>query len=306
MAMSLEQALEGFTEYLRVERNASVHTIRNYRSDITHFIRYMPENVRLGEEAPKAIEVREYLAHLYGGNTKRTIARKLSSIRAMFRWMFQQGILEQDIGKQIPSPKQEKKLPKALSEEEVRRLLEAPPTNSAAGLRDRAVFELLYSSGLRLSELTQLNCDSLNWFSDRDGGSIRVLGKGNKERLVVFGAPAGRALNTYLEERHQFFAKMEQALAEPALFVNRFGRRLSDRGVERLFDKYAPAADLGREIHPHMLRHSFATHLLSNGADLRVIQEFLGHSSLSTTQQYTQVELADLIQSYSRTHPKAK
>lgn len=265
----------------------------------------MPASVREGEKTPDPIEVREYLAHLHGENTKRTIARKLSSIRAFFHWMFRNGLLEKDIGKQIPHPKQEKKLPKSLSEEEVKRLLEIPPVNSAAGLRDRAIFELLYSAGIRVSELTQLNRDSLNWFQEGSGGSIRILGKGKKERLVVFGSKAAEAIQAYLEDRSFFFRSEEDAEAEASLFVNKFGRRLSDRGVERLFDKYAPQADLGREVHPHMLRHSFATHLLARGADLRVIQELLGHSSLSTTQVYTQVELADIINSYNRHHPKA-
>ncbi len=298
--------LKDYLQYLTDERRLSSHTIRNYRLDISGFINYMPAHVKSGERTPTAIEVREYLAHVYGSNSKRTIARKLSAIRSLFNWMYRKGKLESDIGPLIPMPKIEKRLPRALSEEEVIRLITAVPINSAAGLRDRAILELLYASGMRVSELTGLDISDLDWFEGEKGGSIRVVGKGDKERIVVFGAAAAEAIIAYKEERYKFYRSLELSSEEPALFVNKFGRRLSDRGVERIFDKYAPVADLSREIHPHMLRHSFATHLLARGADLRVIQEFLGHSSLSTTQQYTQVELADLINSYNRAHPKAQ
>ena len=244
------------------------------------------------------LELRAYLAGLHEKNSKRTIARKLSALRSFARWLHHKDVLARDISDDIPMPKQEKPLPRFLSVAEAERLLAQPDRDSLAGKRDGAILELLYSSGLRVGELVALNCGELRFHATDSGGLLTVVGKGKKERLAVFGEHAGTSLRTYLAAREKY-------VPQDPLFLNSRGGRLTARSVERIVNAHVIAAGLPATTSPHTLRHSFATHLLANGADLRVIQELLGHSSLSTTQQYTHIELSELLGEYRRTHPKA-
>jgi integrase/recombinase XerC len=302
------QALvQRFFRHLEEEKGASPHTVRNYGIDLNSFLDYLQE-AGCGLKEANALILRAYLSHLYNKNAKVSISRRLSAIRSFFRFLHREGILDRDESVDVPLPKTEKKLPAYLSQAEAERLLAAPEASSPDGLRDRAILELLYSTGLRVSELVGLNLDSLVSSQENGGGTIRVIGKGKKERLVVFGATAADAVAAYLEGRSEFFLKGEksQAEEEQALFLNQRGGRLTARSVERIVSAHALRAGLSSEVTPHTLRHSFASHLLANGADLRLIQELLGHSSLSTTQKYTHIEMAQLLREYRTAHPRAR
>lgn len=294
-----------FLEYLRVEKAASAHTLRNYELDLTEAARYFPERPAV---AIPGESFRAFLAHLAGKNSRRTVGRKVSSLRSLYRWAFRTGRLPEDFSELLPLPKQSESLPRSLNQEDVQKLLASPEENSLAGARDRAILELLYATGLRVGELCALDQESLEFRRELDGGGlIRVLGKGKKERVVLFGKHAAEAVEAYLQIRRantQVESTDSPAGSQP-LFQNLRGGRLTARSVERLFAGYARGLGLPPETTPHTLRHSFATHLLAGGADLRFIQELLGHSSLSTTQHYTQVELGELLRLYDRSHPKA-
>ncbi len=300
--MKNENWVEDFFVYLKTERNASVHTLRNYGMDIQAFLAYF-RSLR-GPSASLAevdsLSLRAYLSHLFEKNSGATVARKLASLRSFFRFLHQKGCIPTDEAALVPVPKTEKKLPNYLSVAEVTRLLEVPD-GSMEGLRNRAILELLYSTGLRVSELVGLNLDDLV-FAPEGGGTIQVLGKGRKERLVVFGQLAQAAVEAYIAQRSGF-TKGDADEEEPALFLNRWGTRLTVRSIERMVQAQGRLAGLPL-VTPHTLRHSFASHLLANGADLRMIQELLGHASLSTTQKYTQIELEQLLRDYRAAHPK--
>lgn len=297
--------LERFLRYMEEDKGASPHTVRNYRIDLESFLAYLSEAGR-GLDGADALVLRAYLSHLYGKNAKVSISRRLSAIRSFFRYLHREGRTERDESQDVPLPKAEKKLPAFLSPSEAENLLSAPDRESKEGQRDRAILELLYSTGLRVSELVGLNCDSLQATPGTGGGTIRVLGKGRKERLVVYGATAAEAVATYLARRTEFFPCGSDGAGESALFLNRFGGRLTSRSVERMVQAYALAIGLSSDVTPHTLRHSFASHLLANGADLRLIQELLGHSSLSTTQKYTHIEMERLLEEYRTAHPRAR
>lgn len=302
MDTRLRAAIAEYLRALELERGASPHTLRNYSLDLRRFAERFPEQVDLTVfSAP--LELRAYLARLHEeANSKRTIARKLSALRSFARWLHHKGWLAQDVSDDIPMPKQEKPLPRFLSVTEVETLLAQPDHESLAGKRDRAILELLYSSGMRVGELVALNVNELQFHAGAEGGGvIRVLGKGGKERLVVFGEHAGNAVRDYLAA----LGLDGEATADSPLFRNQRGGRLTSRSVERMVAAYVVKAQLPATTTPHTLRHSFATHLLANGADLRLIQELLGHSSLSTTQRYTHIELSELLGEYRRAHPKA-
>jgi integrase/recombinase XerC len=254
--------------------------------------------------AVSSLQLRAYLAHLSEKNSRATVARKLAAIRSFYKWLVKTDQIPQNAAARIPLPKTEKKLPNFLSVSQVSELLEAPSVEAPDGLRDRAILELLYSSGLRVSELTSLDLGQLRFSGGKDeGGSITVRGKGSKERVVVFGPTARKAVENYLFARPGVVAK-GNAVDETALFLNRLGTRLTPRSVERMIVHFARTLGLPSGVTPHTLRHSFASHLLANGADLRVIQELLGHSSLSTTQKYTHLNLADILREYDRAHPR--
>ena len=306
----MEQLLTQFLEHLRYERNLSEHTLRNYQSDLEQFHDYLaPADTKTGKrsEPPLAaidhITVREWLATLHAAQKqKASIARKLAALRTFFQFLVREGMLEMNPAKLVSTPRLEKKLPKHLSIEEAVKFVEMPNLETDLGKRDRSMLELMYATGVRVAELTKLNLGHID-FKNR---LIRVTGKRRKERIVPFGEPALEALKMYLEVRDGFLNAAPVSEREPeALFLNYQGTRITTRSVGRMVDKYIRMCAGRYDISPHALRHSFATHLLDSGADLRDIQELLGHARLSTTQVYTHVSMEKLIQVYDKAHPKA-
>ena len=287
------QAIDRFLHYLDVERNASPYTLRNYRDDLARFFEVV------GGRAPadiRPLDVRQFLvAQSQQHYTKRTIARRLSCVRSFFRFLCREGLLEHNPASVIPTPRQDKRLPAFLDEAQTVKLLEAPPTDRWQGLRDRAILELLYSTGMRVSELTGLNLEDV----DEISGTVIVRGKGKRERLCPVGTSALTALGRYQAKRPK------RLLTPNAVFVSQKGTRITVRQIDRLLQRYAAAAGLPMPITPHALRHSFATHLLDRGADLRSVQELLGHRSLSTTQIHTHVTAKRLKKVYDGAHPRA-
>lgn len=285
--------IEKFLRYLEIERAASNHTLRAYRKDLEEFFEYVkskPENIDM-------IDVRGFIAEqIKGGLTKTTASRRLATVRSFFKFLHREGYIKSNPAKLVSNPKVPKLLPKYLSIDEVFSLVEKPEGIGFLPARDRAILELLYSSGLRVSELSGLNVDDLNIKE----GMVKVRGKGRKERIVPVGSKAIDAIKSYMVERMLIKSK------EIAFFLNRRGTRLTDRGVRRIVVKYARVSGIDRQIGPHTLRHTFATHLLHGGVDLRVLQELLGHSSLSTTQKYTHLDITHLMDVYDKAHPFAK
>ena len=311
--------LQSFLEYLRLNRNASPHTARAYKSDLSQFIIFLsryrgraPGELRPADFDHRA--VRGFMAELYQrGHARASAARKLAAIRAFARYLRRERWLNGDPGALVGTPKLERKIPVHLGIEEMERLLEGPDASRPLGRRDRAILELFYASGLRLSELVGLDLNDVSLSSRR----VRVLGKGGKERIVPFNRTAADAIKAYLKDRDGLVkgqasgptrrsgkGRVGREPAEP-LFVNWRGGRLSTRSVDRLVRRYVAACSTRVGVSPHALRHSFATHLLEGGADLRTIQELLGHARVSTTQRYTHVSVAQLLGLYSKTHPRA-
>ncbi|MSM40600.1 MAG: tyrosine recombinase XerC [Geobacter sp.] len=293
----MQSAIERFLVYLSSERNVSPHTLTAYRTDLHQFLDFVRQE-RGAAATAAAVDhllIRRYLARLMKGQMRSTIGRKLAAIRACYRYLVRQGLVERNPAELVSTPKREKRIPYHLTIDEVTALVEAPDGPETLSLRDRAILELLYSSGLRVSELTGLNIASL----DLDGGLVRVLGKGGKERIVPLGSHALRALNTYL-------GALPAATPDRAVFLNSRGGRLTRRSVGRIVDRHILRLATMKKISPHTLRHTFATHLLEGGVDLRAIQELLGHSSLSTTQKYTHVNIDRLMEVYDKAHPKAR
>lgn len=293
--------LERFAAHLAGERRASEHTRRAYRSDLAQYAAWLAEQkIPVCQATPAA--VRGFLARAGGSAGPVSLARKLSTLRSLYRYLVREGLAAANPARGVASPKRPRKLPEVLPEAEVAALVEAPAAGQPLALRDRAFLELLYASGLRVSELTGLSLPDL----DLAGGLVRVVGKRRKERIVPVGRPAREALARWLEARPGLAAGPEGARGGEALFLNHRGGRLTSRSVARLLEKWVLAAGLPRHVHPHVLRHCFATHLLGNGADLRGIQELLGHASLSTTQRYTQVDWKRLAAVYDQAHPRAR
>lgn len=291
------------------ERNVSPHTLRNYMSDLQQFHDFLAPADEAGNrrhidiQQVDNITIREYLATLYEKKKKKTsIARKLATLRTFFKFLCREEVLKLNPARLVTSPRLDKKLPVTLSVDDVIRFIESPDTDTPLGRRDRAILELLYGTGVRVSELCGLNVDDIDFKNQ----SIRVRGKGRKERIVPYGGKAQEAMEAYLGVRGQFLSEADEDSREPqVMFLNYQGTRISTRSVGRLIDKYvAIVADM-RNISPHALRHSFATHLLNAGADLRSIQELLGHARLSTTQKYTHVSHERMIEVYDKSHPKA-
>ncbi len=318
--------LRAFLEHLALNRNASPHTVRAYESDLSQFL---TATARLRGTTrdmlpPSAVDhdaLRGYLGDLHRQGTSRaSAARKLSAVRTFARWLRDEGLIEGDPGALVGTPKLDQKLPAHLSIDEMNRLLETPDAETPLGRRDRAILELFYASGLRLSELVGLDLEDVNLGSRL----VRVLGKGSKERIVPFNGATERALRAYLPDRHRLVEEGRRAAVPPrrgatakkprrpgsgrgdAVFVNYRGERLTARSVHRLVHRYVAACSSRIGISPHALRHSFATHLLERGADLRAIQELLGHVRLSTTQRYTHVTAAHLLETYRKAHPRAR
>lgn len=299
----MRNAASRFLQYLRVERNASELTIKSYREDLLALAEYLEEaydGVCPEAGAITVLDLRGYVAALHtAGYAKTTIARRLASLRSFFRFGQREGWAKNNPAKPLRTPRKPRSLPHFLSTDDLGRLFAAPPADEPAGLRDRAILETLYSAGLRVSELVGL-CDS---DLDFDAGIVRVRGKGRRERLAPIGSYATRALRRWLRARR--LSSREPSGPEAPVFVNKFGRRLTTRSVGRMLEKYLRQTGLDLRTTPHSLRHSFATHLLDRGADIRSVQELLGHKSLVTTQIYTHVSTTALRAAYERAHPRA-
>jgi len=337
----MNQAIRKYLEYLRSVRNSSPHTVLNYGKDLEQFSAYVSPP---GVSTPGVAEIthqmiREYVGHLHSQKLeKSSIARKLASLRSFFKYCVREGLLKENPARLVPTPKLPKRIPSVLSAEEMNGFLNQlaldplpPPAKPRAGSesnagepsrwqgrrspdeevlllrRDRAILELLYAAGLRVSELTGLNLADM----DRREKMLRVRGKGNKERIVPYGGKAQEALEAYWPVREQLLLQSNAGNGRrgpangEAVFLNYAGRRLTQRSVGRIVKKYVRLANINWDLHPHSLRHAFATHLLADGADLRAIQELLGHQSLSTTQKYTHASIRQLMDIYDKSHPHA-
>ncbi|MBI4467398.1 MAG: tyrosine recombinase XerC [Acidobacteria bacterium] len=319
----MRPAMEKFLAFLRDQRNASPHTLRNYRSDLEQFRSYLAIPDRRGRVREPRLEevdhlvIREYLGDLYSRNRQKTsVARKLAALRSFFKFCVREGLLRENPARLVRSPRLPQRLPSVLTAEQVNRFLDALAESSERAprgrrrdhqarrqlRRDRALLELLYASGLRASELVGLNLADVN----RKDQMLRVRGKGRKERLVPFGTKAAAALERWLEAREEILTQVPRDKCDTeAVFVNVRGGRLTAHALGQLVKKYSKLFDPNWDLHPHALRHAFATHLLSEGADLRAIQELLGHRSLSTTQKYTAVSIRQLMEVYDKAHPRA-
>lgn len=305
----MQALIHDFLEHLALERTLSEHTVRSYRGDLERFLEFLAgeylgeavESIRPGDVEPVA--VRAYVAQMRRqGLAPRSQARALSAVKSCFRYACRIGLLDNNPAAGVRAPKLEKTLPRHLRPGETENLLDAPEGGETLGCRDRAILELLYAAGLRVSELV-----GLDW-GDVDIGArvVRVLGKGGKERMVPFGQPAATALREWLGEWDAVRSRRTGLDDDEPVFLNFRGGRLTDRSVRRIVDRHGAEAGVPPGVHPHTLRHTFATHLLEQGADLRTIQELLGHSSLSTTQKYTHVEIERLLRVYRDSHPRAR
>ncbi len=301
-AAALAPELQRFEDYLRVERRASPHTLQAYRSDLAQYAAWLGGRGSVLVPSSPTL-VRGFIASTAAEVGPATQARKLSAIRSFYRHLVREGLAGSNPARAVASPRQPRRLPEVLPEEETAALVEAPGADGdPLHLRDRAFMELLYASGLRVSELTGLDVDGV----DLPQGLVRVLGKRRKERIVPVGGQAREALRRYLATaRPTLAARPAGRTAPQALFLNFRGGRLTSRSVARLIDGWVEKVGLPRHVHPHVLRHCFATHLLTNGADLRGIQELLGHASLSTTQRYTHLDWKRLATVYDQAHPRA-
>ncbi|MBN2240082.1 MAG: tyrosine recombinase XerC [Dehalococcoidales bacterium] len=310
----MRDIFQRYIDYMEAERNFSPYTVRNYTTDLIgskktkgYFQFLIDKGVTSLEEADRFL-VRDYLSYLVENRVvKASIARKMSALRSFYKFLVREEILSVNPVEDTSSPKLDKRLPSFLTIKEIEKLLDAPDTGDPFGKRDRALLELLYASGLRVSELVSLDLGQVD-FESRE---IRIIGKGSKERMVLIGEPAARALRIYLEEARDIIPTLRPIGGKPvkqtnAVFVNNNGGRLSERSVQTMLQRYAVMAGIGKSVHPHMLRHTFATHMLDGGADLRVVQELLGHADLSSTQIYTHVSKNRARKVYLSAHPMAK
>jgi integrase/recombinase XerC len=315
--------LKAFLQFLKLNRSASAHTVRAYESDLTQFLGHAAVLAGITRAAlePAHLDraaLRGFMAELHKrGLSRASAARKLAAARSFLRYLRREGVVDGDAGAMVPTPKREIRMPVHLSEQEMTRLVSAPPSDEPLARRDRAILELFYASGLRLSELAGLGVDDVNL----SALMVRALGKGGKQRLVPFNTSTATAIRAYLPDREQLIRERPakpgryESPVRPAragrdktsdpLFVNYRGTRLTVRSIDRLVRRYAAASGVRPGVSPHALRHSFATHLLQRGADLRAIQELLGHARLSTTQRYTHVNAAQLVEVYRKSHPRA-
>jgi integrase/recombinase XerC len=306
----MKELIERFLEHLRVERNASPHTLRSYASDLEQFRSFLwsagfHRDEKKGDVRGDKIDhlaIRAYLSRLYREHKKSSLARKLAAQRSFFRYLVDEGVLKRNPAEMVATPKQGKPLPAFLPVDEVFALVEKPDPATPWGARDRAILETLYSCGIRVSELVGLSDGDV----DLHLGIVRVYGKGRKERIVPIGEKAIEALRAYLPRRDEVLARRKKSGPRGPLFINPGGTRLTVRSVARVLQKQVLQAGLMRKVSPHALRHTFATHLLDAGMDLRAIQELLGHVSLSTTQRYTHVSMDKLMEVYDKAHPRAK
>lgn len=308
--------IEQYKSYLKHERGASIYTSKNYMIDLAQFMDYLSKHhPRLASMDKGAIDkidhivVRGWLGEMFGRHQPASIARKISTLRSFLQYFVKKGMIKINPAREVATPKVPKRLPNFLNIDEIEGLLNLPKGDDPSVLRNKAILELLYGSGLRVGELVSLDIIHM----DLKEGLVRVLGKGGKERVVPVGSKAVNAISRYLKVR-DVFLKTPHPLPSPlrgegvgreALFLSRLGTRLTARSIERMLKKYIKEAGIQKKVTPHVLRHTFATHLLNQGADLRGIQELLGHSSLSTTQKYTHISIDKLMEVYDKAHPKA-
>jgi integrase/recombinase XerC len=304
----MEEALAEFLRSLALERNASELTVKSYREDLTQAIEFFRDKYASQKLNPAQItsrHLRAFTVWLHErAYARTTIARRIAAVRCWFKFLCRQGTVSANPAEGLRAPRRDKKLPHFLSENSLEQLLQAPLADSPMGFRDRAILEILYSAGLRVSELTGLNLSDL----DLDGRTATIRGKGKKERLAFLGSASLKALKLWLQARQSVLARKNQAAGKEieAVFLNKNAARLTSRSVGRLLEKYLARVGLDQRTSPHTLRHSFATHLLDRGADIRSVQELLGHTSLATTQIYTHVTTQRLKDSYDKAHPRAK
>lgn len=301
----MNRAIARFLQYLEAERNAAELTVKSYREDLMSLADFLSDETGR-PPAPSEIstrDVRQYVAALHdAGYAKSSVSRRLASLRSFFKFAQREGLADENPAKPVRNPRPDRKLPHFLTNEEVGRLLEAPPQHEPLGLRDRAILETIYSAGLRVGEMVGINDEDL----DVRGKLVRIRGKGRRERLCPLGGYALEAIDEWRAVRVLADNQGPNALANVTpLFVNRFGRRLTTRSVARMLEKYIQQTGLDQRTSPHTLRHSFATHLLDRGADIRSVQELLGHKSLVTTQIYTHISTAGLLEAYEKAHPRA-
>jgi len=301
----MEKHIQAFLEYIEKERGFSEHTVEAYRTDLLQFAEFLKEELRLEEVGARDVDrlgIRHFLGTLSRkGVAKKSVARKLASIRSLLKYLCREGVLERNPAFSVASPKLEKRLPFFLNVDQANRAMERVFRDDVYGFRDRAILEVLYGTGIRLGELMGLDRSSV----DLLGEVIRVRGKGGKDRMIPLGREAVRALRSYLIRREELLSSKAGASEEEALFLNRYGGRLSGRSVQNLVEKYLSDVAEAGKVSPHALRHSFATHLLDAGADLMAVKELLGHTSLSTTQIYTHVTAERLRKAYTQAHPRA-
>lgn len=306
----MEQDIIDFANHLQIERNLSVHTSRGYIYDIQEFMSYL-KNVGVlsrhesnnGMVVVDHMMIRGFLRSLYSAKLKKvTIARKLAAVRAFYKYLLREGRIAKNPAELVQTPAPEKHVPQVLSVDEMMLILRVSFSDQPLELREKAILELFYSTGIRLSELAGVNIADINFHQ----GLIKIRGKGRKERLIPVGSPALAAIEIYLKKRNELIKTKEGDGLEKPLFINARGERLTTRSVARVVDKIVARSGINRKISPHALRHSFATHLMDAGADLRAIQELLGHESLSTTQKYTAVSISRLMEVYDKAHPKAR
>lgn len=298
--MNVTEAFSSFARYLQFERNASELTLKSYQEDFESFLDYCRDRLQTipAVDSIGVEELRGFLAYLYECSyAKTTIARRLACLRSFFRYCRRESLIQSNPAQALRTPRIGRSLPKCLDTEEISKILEAPPANTSAGLRDRAILETLYSAGLRVAELAGLNIE--DW--DQTGNVLRVRGKGRKERIAPVGSFAAKALKNWLDVRQ--VGEKAKPDEKTAVFLNKFGRRITTRSIGRMLEKYLLETGLHKKATPHTLRHSFATHLLDGGADLRAVQELLGHKSLTTTQIYTHVSTRRLQETYEQAHP---
>ncbi|MBN1693578.1 MAG: tyrosine recombinase XerC [Dehalococcoidales bacterium] len=294
----MQEVFSRYIDYLEAEKNVSAYTVRNYTGDLLEFFTFVSKS---GIDTLKKVDkqtLRAYLAELMRkGFAKSSIARKLSAIRSFYRYLMREELVSASPAATTVSPRLDKRLPEFLTQDEAKRLVESPDVSQPQGQRDRALLELLYASGLRVSELVNMNVDQLNLATNE----IRVWGKGSKERVVLIGEPAAAALNTYINSGRK---ELLGGKRNNAIFVNRYGERILARRVQKILLKYSK--NINKRVHPHILRHTFATHLLDGGADLKVVQELLGHADLASTQIYTHVTQSRARKIYLAAHPMAR
>lgn len=304
----MEKMIEKYLRFLKIERNASVHTITSYKNDLTSFNNFCKTQFEI---APSNVDInlitrltlRLWLGNLSEeGLAKSSIARKVAALKSFFKYCFKRGYIEKNPAHLLVIPKKEKTLPKTVTPDDIVRLLESIDISSPQGLQDRAILEILYSTGIRVSELVSLNILDV----DLRSSQISVIGKGNKQRMIPIGSTAHRIMKEFLRERSKLYGKRTDADAHRALFLAASGQRIYDRSIRHTVERYLKIHSEVTQKSPHVLRHSFATHMLDNGADIRIIKEFLGHSNLAATQIYTHTSVERLKNVYEQAHPRAK